>query len=316
MISALMAVSALLGLFLGVVLFMGYQFATPERRPHVTTPAEWGLNFEEFSIQGAAGTIKGWLIFTTSSKAPFVVLVHGHGENRISVYSNPRFRIDAKLPCPFTVEPLVKELASWANVVLFDQRAHGESEGKFSTFGRGESEDLRRILDYLAKDRGAEKIALVGWSMGGAVVIFEAAADQRISALVVDSSFAAVKDLLEHVMGWMGYPRLMAPLVALGVRAFGMDLSRARPIDEIRRVDCPILIVHGAKDPLIPLEHAERLQAAALNAQLWIVPDAGHCETVARHTGEYANRVGGFLRNVLGLHQVPREEDGCAQDSD
>lgn len=285
-------------------LLIGYKLIAPERRSLTTTPKAWGLQFEEFSVRGTAGTLRGWLIPTTSARgreAPFLILVHGYGENRVSVYSSPRLRIDADIPCPFTMEPLVKSLARWANVILYDQRAHGESEGRLSTFGPGEGEDIHRIVDHLVEEEGAEKIALVGWSMGGAAAIFEAADDPRVDALVVDSSYAVASDPIENAARRMGYPIWLMTLGKWGARLLGVDLTKVRPIDQIGRIAQPILIIQGQRDPVVPVEQAQRLQATAPNAQLWILPDSGHCEAIARYTEEYVSRVGDVLRGALGL---------------
>ena len=80
-----------------------------------------------------------------------------------------------------------------------------------------------------------------------------------------------------------------------------MDLAKARPLDRIGRIAQPILIIQGQRDPVVPVEQAQRLQATAPNAQLWVLPDSGHCEAIARHTEEYVSRVGDFLRGALGV---------------
>jgi len=306
MVLVLSILAAILIIFGGASLFMGYKLATPKRTLPSITPADWELRFEDFSAQGKAGAIKGWLFPTISAQgwdAPFIVLVHGRDENRAYVYSDRRLRLDASVPCPFTVERLVARLVSWSNVVTYDQRAHGESEGRRSTFGYGEGEDIQKVIDYLVERRGAKKIALVGWSLGGSAAILEAANDPRVAAVVVDSSFAVASELLENAARRMGYPAWLMSFGVLGMRFFGMDINKARPIDQIGGIKGPILIIHGEKDPLIPVEQAERLQAAASDAQLWVVPGVGHCEAISCHTDEYVNRVEEFLKSALGVEQ-------------
>ena len=83
---------------------------------------------------------------------------------------------------------------------MFDQRNQGDSEGEFSSASFFEKYDALGAFDYLVKRKIPEdKIALHGFSMGGATSILAASIEPRIKALtVIDSTFADARELLLH----------------------------------------------------------------------------------------------------------------------
>lgn len=78
------------------------------------------------------------------------------------------------------------------NLTLIDMRSHGNSGGKYFTYGFHERKDVSRLIDFLQKHhkQASEDIAVMGISAGGAVAISSAAYDKRIQALITISAFA------------------------------------------------------------------------------------------------------------------------------
>ena len=98
-----------------------------------------------------------------------------------------------------TTVSLVLELAARGlSVVLVDLRGHGESEGARLTFGRRERRDILGAVDFLlARGYQPSSIGVLGASMGGVSAIAAAAEEPAIGALVTDSAFARLEDVLQ-----------------------------------------------------------------------------------------------------------------------
>ena len=118
------------------------------------TPAALGLAFEEVRFQTADGLrLAGWLVPHAGARGN-VIFCHGHGRNR--------GHVAALLP---TLHGM------GLNVLSFDFRGHGESEGHTSTFGCREVDDLLAAESYLRGRCPGQPLFLVGTSLGAAVAI-------------------------------------------------------------------------------------------------------------------------------------------------
>jgi pimeloyl-ACP methyl ester carboxylesterase len=179
-------------------------------------------------------------------------------------------------------------LARGHDVILFDQRGHGDSGGQFSSIGSLETRDLRRVIDEAARQGFiGQRVITMGISMGGAAVLCEAADDPRVAGVV---SFAPYTSYVNAVRC---YQRRMFPFVGgdWAVRGFeqmaarsGFDPHAAAPISVIRRIACPILIIVGQQDVNLPAAEHSRVLAAACDhgrCLLVEVPHANHFD-VAR----------------------------------
>ncbi|MCC6538270.1 MAG: alpha/beta fold hydrolase [Bryobacterales bacterium] len=194
-------------------------------------------------------------------------------------------------------------------VLLPDSRGHGESGGREVTFGLRESEDLRTWGDWLCARLGVERFVGLGQSMGACVLLHALPAEGRLEAVIAESAFttfhAAAYDKLADRYG---LPRRAAHIAfrPVGELAFayvrwryGIDLSRARPVDAIQRAAPPVLLIHGADDRAIRVTHSRELHAASGGCGYWEVPGAGHTEPIRVAAQEYERRVAAWLAAVI-----------------
>lgn len=188
-------------------------------------------------------------------------------------------------------------------VLLVDLQAHGESPGTVITFGARESEDARAALAYLRSREPNERVAAVGWSLGGAAALLgpaPLAVDALVLEVVYPTIGEAVADRLRIRLGALGPP------LAIGLTAqlrfwTGFGADALRPIDAIRGFRAPVLVIAGERDPRTLLSESRRLFAAArAPKELWVVAGAGHDDFHATHSAEYEARVRDFLRRYLG----------------
>ena len=294
---AWLAVVVLVVTLVVVLVLSGYvaaQLTTIARVPLRGSPAALGLQYDDvaFAAREDATALAGWYIYPHSTaRRCTVIMVHGQFDNR--------------------EDPSIKMLDIAANlaqhgygVFMIDLRAHGASAGQRLSWGDDERRDVLGAVDYLTTQPDtAACIVGLGFSMGGATLINAAAEEPRIRAVVADSSFANLRELLDTgIPAESGLPRFFTPTSLLMARLlYGIDLNRMRPQDTIADIaPRPILIIHGTADQAIPVEHAHRLYATAANpqAELWIVPDVEHVRAYATHPQQYMERVLNFLNRV------------------
>jgi pimeloyl-ACP methyl ester carboxylesterase len=186
---------------------------------------------------------------------------------------------------------------------MIDLRGHGQSGRARFGFGRTERLDVRGAVDWLvARGFRPGRIGVLGISMGGATSIGAASEDDRIGALVADSSFAELASLVEtHWTSETHLPALFLPVTKwLGKHWFGCDIDAARPVDEIGAIRRPILLIHGDADPITPAQHARRLKrAAGSSAELWEPHSDRHAGVYFVNPRVYLDKVAEFFARHL-----------------
>jgi fermentation-respiration switch protein FrsA (DUF1100 family) len=260
------------------------------------SPAAHGLPFETIQFPARDGLrLGGWYV-TRGGPRSVVILCPGHNGS-----------MDADLKhAPWLYE-------AGFDLLLFDWRAHGVSEGQRVTMGVHERLDLLGALDFL-RGRGVTHVGLLGFSMGGAVALRVAADDDTglVKAVVSDGGFAHLRSAIAgFFVADLGLPpgvgRLLGRFAvwAAGLRV-GVPLSEADPLPHVARVaPRPILFIHGAHDPFAPLADQDALFDAARQPKtLWRVSDAGHRNADTLHPAEYQQRVVGFFKQHL-IQSVP-----------
>jgi uncharacterized protein len=193
------------------------------------------------------------------------------------------------------------------SVLLFDFRGHGKSGGKRSSIGYKERRDLYAAVQY-TKSRpevDPERIGVLGISMGAATAILTAAECTDIKAVVADSSFATLQDVVYQ--GFRTTFKLPGPVVAGPLLMFsemfsGFRTSQVRPIDVVSAIaPRPIMFIHSQADQLINYSHCDRLfEAANAPKSQWLVADASHARAGELYYDEYLARVNSFFEQHLG----------------
>jgi pimeloyl-ACP methyl ester carboxylesterase len=177
------------------------------------------------------------------------------------------------------------ELVRVGGVVSFDFRGHGRSGGR-STVGDREVRDLAAAV-AAARALGYRRVATVGFSMGAAVAVRHAATCRDLTAVVAISGPSRW-----YYRGTAGMRRAHWVIETRSGRLAGRVWRRTRiaatgwdPVPEppdaaaARIAPTPLLVVHGERDLLLPVEHARALYAAAGEPkELWIEPEFGHAE--------------------------------------
>lgn len=213
----------------------------PIRRPVLGTPS---LPFEDVAVKTKDGlTLRGWLFRPEGVPRGLVVYLHGMSNNR-------RQGVDT------VAERFVPD--GYA-VLGFDNRAHGESEGEWLTYGHHEVADLRAALDQV----GITPVVLTGESLGAAIALQTAAVDPRVVAVVAAAPFSDLETIVTEVGGPFGRSDSLLEAVRAELRAeAGFDLTSISPRRAAAEIGVPVLLVHGTRDTYTDISHSERLLAA------------------------------------------------------
>jgi pimeloyl-ACP methyl ester carboxylesterase len=157
---------------------------------------------------------------------------------------------------------LTEKLSQYFDVITFDFRGHGESGGVHS--GTNELYDIKAVVDY-ASDYGYEKIAFVGFSLGGIQGIYAAAKFHNVDALVTVGTPADTEAIIPNAkwLFWLANNRFGRIVLQFWVRLDG-SAEFPRPVTVVGQVSpIPILIVQGRDDTLVELKEAQTLYEEA-----------------------------------------------------
>ena len=148
------------------------------------------------------------------------------------------------------------------NVILIDERAHGQSQGHSITFGVREVEDVLKWVEYARNRFGKDiKIVLVGISMGGATVLMCADKVEGDVKVIADCPYSAPSIMLKETIRAIKLPvKVFYPILNLSAIIFAhTNMNKRSAYDSISKTNHPILIIHGDNDHVVPHHISEDL---------------------------------------------------------
>lgn len=226
-------------------------------RPRAQAPADLpGLRPVELTT-GDGLRLRGW--YLPSGNGAAVVLAHGLAQTRADLLPEARALAQAGL-----------------GVLLFDLRAHGESEGRTSTWGDRERLDVAAALAFVRAQPEVEpaRVGALGFSIGSAAVAEVAAADGAVAAVALISPFNTLELAATYDVRRWGPVGRFGALLPFWLR--GVALEEVQTYEAVERIrPRPLLIVMGTEESGQPLVQALFARARPY-AQLWHVQGAGH----------------------------------------
>ena len=200
--------------------------------------------------------LRGWNCVAAGLRRGSIVYLHGVADNRSSAVG--------------VIERMTRR---GFDVIAYDSRAHGQSDGDVCTYGFYEKRDLQRIVDALP----AGPVVLIGNSLGAAVAIQGAAGNERVAGVVAAEAFSDLRTIAAYRA-----PRLLPRLLI--ARAFRLaeergqfDVASVSPMAAAASLRIPVLLIHGAEDVDTPPEHSQRILASLPGPKrLLLVPHVGH----------------------------------------
>ena len=242
------------------------------------TPAKYAMEYEDVRFKTKDGlNLAGWLV-KGKKGSPTIIVGHGYPFDKGNIMPMARFL--------------------YPNYTLFfyDFRSFGESEGKVTTGGAKETEDLDSAIKYLKKRKDINHtFGAYGFSLSAATFIM--AENPEIKAIVADSAFASIHDIIGRLYAYLG--PLKFPFVWT-TELYGKLFYGINTREYEARVTVPTLLIHGDIDSQIPVENSKKIYKTNPKlAKLWIIEGADHGMSYVRDPKRYKARVKAFFEEHL-----------------
>lgn len=221
------------------------------RVAHLCPAEELPLQRLSVRLPVAGGkTLFAWFVPATgSAESPAVLLMHGWGANASLML--------------LAVAPL--HSAGYA-VLLVDARCHGNSDDEPFTSLPRFAQDIEAGLNWLHLQPTVDetRLAVIGHSVGAGAALLSATRRTDLRAVVSLSAFAHPDEVMRRYLTAFHIPY---PVIGWYVLRYVQRVIEARfddiaPINTIARARCPVLLVHGVDDEVVPFGDAQRLHRA------------------------------------------------------
>jgi len=229
------------------------------------------------------------------SRRPCVVYLHGNSSSRMSALE---------------ILPVVVPLG--ASLLAFDFGGCGMSEGEYVSLGWFESEQLRDVLAHVRATKKVSAIALWGRSMGAVTALIYTVQDQSIAALILDSAFSSLTQLMTEV----SQRKAGSAFAGIGLRFLrssvleraGFDIELVQPIDQARSCVAPAMFAHGRRDDFVEISHAHTLRDQYGGVSHLVEFGGDH---YSERPPEMYKEAKWFLQeHLLTWHELPTHSDG------
>ena len=246
---------------IALILIMLHIGFIPPRVIETKTPKDFGMNYDELEIiTNKNKKLFSWFIATKES-SPLIIIMHGWGSNSEDMLPIADIFYQAGI-----------------NVLLVDSRCHGKSAGDtFSALPRF-AEDIHHAVDQARKTRQFNgKIILLGHSVGAGATLYAASKRSDISAVISISSFGNPQWLMSRYFKQFKLPGFLVKFLLSYIQwVIGHRFDEIAPVNSIRKITIPTLVVHGTHDNTVPVEDAQSIQNNNQNGYLLTIDGADH----------------------------------------
>ena len=236
-------------------------------RKILQTPAAEGLEYDDLELTAEDGVrLHGWWMPARARAIGHLLFCHGNGGNlgdrvaHLALLSRAGF-----------------------DVLAFDYRGYGRSAGRPSE--RGTMLDARAARAALLARDGVEpqRVLYLGESLGGAVAL-ALAVQHPPAGLILQSTFTSIRDMAR--VHYPFIPRALVPDAYPSLRI-------------VRGLECPLLVLHGARDEIVPLIYGEALfDAAPEPKRLHVLTGTGHDDLLLDAAEEWVQVITTWARSL------------------
>ncbi len=279
-INLLAALTGLALIYLVATLFLTWLVQQIPRNP-VTDPPDWGTVTDTVIPAKDGGRLEVWRIEPDGPSRGIVVFAHGWGRNRDRMVKRARI------------------FARWGfTSVIHSARDHGNSSARQCMNAVRFAEDIEAVMTWVK-----EPVLLYGHSAGSAGAIIAAARHPSLVRLLfLEAAYAHTHEALLSLYRWFNpvFARLFGPVIVLWMRVLYRGATEAySPARVARRIQMPVMLIHGEKDRRFPLSFARKLRRCFPHDKVgcYIAEDAGHSD--ASRTKGYGPAVKSFIETYL-----------------
>lgn len=230
-------------------------------------PKHYGLSSKIIWLKTSDNLLlKGYFIQTNEAIAKAtIIILHGIADCKESQLGRAKVLAD-----------------SGYNAVVLDLRAHGESEGKYCTFGYYEKEDIKLLVDEILIINNRIPVGIWGSSLGGAIALQAMSIDKRINFGIIEGTFddfhkVAVEYGADYLFG-IKSKWLTNVVLAKSGKIAKFNPHAVKPVVAATQITNPVLFIHGDADGKIPITfNKNNFNATNSRDKAWItVKGAGH----------------------------------------
>lgn len=273
-------------------------------------PWQLGYGYENVVVETSLGPAPAWFIPAASPSDRWVIQVHGRGAKRHEA-------LRAVAPA---------HDAGW-NSLLISYRNDGEApESEDRRYGLGGTEwaDVVAAVRH-AEERGAERIVLMGWSMGGMIalqaMLRSASVQEHLVGVILDSPAVDWVDILRFQGRLQNLPPGFGDAVVhllggpLGAGLTGMaapiSVEELDPVARADELDVPVLLMHSIDDGFVPIDGSRRLAAARPDlVQFEVFEGARHTKLWNHDPERWTGLVRGWLERSRAMaHELGDEAE-------
>ncbi|MGL4345193.1 MAG: alpha/beta hydrolase [Cellulosilyticaceae bacterium] len=211
----------------------------------------WSPSTQSFTLQSPLGhkIPVSYIRPTHDANNKTVVLVHWHESNHKTMYPMAEIFLDK----------------GW-NVVLYDQRAHGQNTAPTVTFGYLESQDLAQVVQFAKDQSEGHTVGVFGQSMGAATIAYYLGteeAQQNLSFAIMDSPYSSMSDEITWEISKAIPPILAHGMTSLGSKfcqlLYGYSFEDVNMVTQVSSSATPTLIIHSKADQKCPYSMSQAI---------------------------------------------------------
>lgn len=312
----LIVLAVLFGLFCAVSVGAGigmfcFALKRPKKRPNpmtmenctghmlpfydfVKAEKDWlfAKGYEKLEIASFDGLkLKGILVYAPQPSKKTVVAIHGYKNCGINEYC--------------TYVRMYHEMGF--NVLVPDDRSHGESEGTYIGFAWHDRRDCIAWINYAINKFGEDSsVMLHGISMGSATVMNasgESDLPVQVKAIVADCGYSTAWKQFKHVLKrnfhLPAFPIMhVANVVNIILNKYNFNDNS--PVKQVAKANVPFLFIHGGDDDFVPTEMVNEVYDACSSVfkELHIFPGAAHAESYYVCHDDYVKVLKAFVDKI------------------
>ncbi len=245
---------------------------------------------EHVTIEADDGTTLHGDFFYAENSKKMAILLHGYTSNGMSCASFASYLYKQGISC-----------------LLVDNRAHGQSEGKYIGFGILDRYDCLEWIEYVRERFGKDiPIMLYGTSMGGTTVLMTAGMEDcpdNVKLVIADCAFTSPEDVFTHILK-RDYKLPKFPIMninnAICRKKAGYGFSDYSTLEAVKSAKCPMLFVHGSEDDFVPTYMSKQnYEACTTPKDLLFIENAGHGAAYFENPALYEEKAGEFINKYF-----------------
>lgn len=248
------------------------------------TPASWSLTYQDVEFDAADGiTLRGWYI--PSQNGAIVITLHGYKGNRLGVLNQAAMLAQHGF-----------------GVLLYDERASGESDGESLSWGWRDVPDVSAAIAFLKTIPGVDpqRIGIYGCSSGAEISLAATALNPSIAAVAAeDAEFSTIRDILpphtfQDFVLWPINPLFIKFMEWRSGTSASITLS-----DAVQYISPRPLFFMSSGQTYDDWQARYYFERAGEPKSMWNVPEAAHCESIYARPEEYEQRLVQFFESSL-----------------